>query len=113
MLKCHFFRVYRYFTAEELQLLLAMIRDEKVNFRRRRNHCSEYSESTETPIELLESYEYINDIKKRSDVLRDPFNRYDTYKTSFETFRTLFIELTDWGKCQNVDLAEKLFRVSE
>lgn len=102
----------RYFTAEELHLLLQMIREEKMYFRRRRNTCSEYSEATETPIELLESYEYINDIKKRSDFLRDPFNRYDAFKTSFDTFRTLFIELTVWGKCQNVDLAEKLFRVS-
>lgn len=104
--------LHRYFTAEELHLLLALIREEKSNFRRRRNTCSEWSESTETPIELLESYEYINDIKKRSDILRDPLNRYDTYKTSFETFRTIFAELTSWGKCQNVDLAEKLFRVS-
>lgn len=101
----------RYFTAEELHLLLTMIREEKLNFRRRRTACSEYSESIETPIELLESYEYINDIKKRSDILRDPFNRYDAYKTSYETFRMLLVELTVWGKCQNVDLAEKLFRV--
>lgn len=102
----------RYFTAEELHLLLTLIREEKLSFKKPRNTCAEWTESTETPIELLESYEYINDIKKRSDLLKDPFNRYDTYKTSYETFRTLFVELTAWGKVQNVDLAEKLFRVS-
>lgn len=94
-------------------MLLALLREEKLNFRKRRNTCSEWSVATETPIELLESYEYINDIKRRSDILKDPFNRYDTYKTTFETFKYLFVELTVWGKCQNVDLAEKLFRLMD
>lgn len=45
-------------------------------------------------------------------VRRELNNKHDTFKVEFETFRLLLGELTDWGKCQNVDLSEKLFRVS-
>lgn len=48
----------------------------------------------------------LNDAKKRC---RD--NRYDCFRVDYETFRKLFVDLTPWGHCQNIDLPEKLFRV--
>lgn len=104
------FRENGYFDLEELKLLLRVIREEKMNSRR--SMMSQAATLTnEIPIES--SLLGVNkSFKKDVPNIRDPYGRYDAYKVDFETFRVLFNELTPWGKCHNVDLAEKLFRVS-
>lgn len=102
---------FRYFDTEELRLLLSIIRDEK--FDPKKNHAKQTQQGEPiTPIELSTSagerkrFEILN-----ANVKKDPYSKFDSYKIDFDTFRLLMVQLTDWGKCQHVDLAEKLFRV--
>lgn len=84
-------------------MLLSVIREEKLNAKKSVKLAGEAI----SPIDLT-----LDMRKKEQQLLRDPFNRYETYKVDYETFRILFNEITPWGRCQNVDLAEKLYRVS-
>lgn len=43
----------------------------------------------------------------------DNKERYELYNVDFDIFKVLFAELTPWGRCTNVDLAEKLFRLMD
>lgn len=100
--------IYSYFESDELRMLLSILRDEKLCPKK---NFTKFIEETVTPIDL--------DKKKNFDMFElnasafvDQFNKHDTFKVDFETFRLLLNELTEWGKCQSIDLAEKLFRVS-
>lgn len=85
-------------------MLLSVIREEKLNARK---SVKLGGEAAISPIDIT-----LDLRKKAEQIIRDPFNRYETYKVDYETFRILFNEITPWGRCQNVDLAEKLYRVS-
>lgn len=91
----------RYFDSEELRMLLCYTKDEKISVKNRARPTSGSGGEPAYDMTVL------NDAKKR---FRD--NRYDCFRVDYETFRKLFVDLTPWGHCQNVDIAEKLFRVS-
>lgn len=94
-----------YFDAEELRMLLSILRDEKLCVKKQHTNRM-ISELAVQPVE--------HELNKRSsDGLRPQINRYETFKVDFDTFHLLLTELTDWGRCQDIDLAEKLFRVSK
>lgn len=100
---------FSYIDDEDLKMLLTIIREEKMNTRK-------FMQNRETlpgeAVSIVDDPEQeFRNVKKEANN-RDPYNRYDSYKVDFETFRVLFIELTQWGGCQTIDLAEKLFRVS-
>lgn len=89
-------------------MLLSILRDEKLCPKR---NFTKFIEETVTPIEFnkkktLEMYEL------NATTLNDQYSKHDSFKIDFETFRLLLNELTEWGKCQSIDLSEKLFRVS-
>lgn len=90
-----------YFDGEELRLLLCYTKEEKINLK----NCSRQASMSTEPV-----YDaaLLSDAKKR---FRD--NRYDCFRVDFDTFRKLFIDLTPWGHVQNIDVAEKLFRVKD
>lgn len=72
----------------------------------------------EPPVEVARSDEASSSsVSETETVLRKRFldkkERYDMYNCDFEIFRILFNELTPWGKCQHIDLAEKLFRLMD
>lgn len=90
-----------YFDAEELRMLLCYTKDEKQNLK----NCSR--QSFVNGSEPVFDAAVLHDVKK---CFRD--NRYDCFRVDFDTFRRLFIDLTPWGHVQNIDVAEKLFRVS-
>lgn len=90
-----------------------MIREEKKYNRK----LSQYKtmEFTETEVSTpCEATPQIIDPKmfERENFLKSSATRHDSYKVDFDTFKMLFSELLPWGTCQNVDLADKLFRVS-
>lgn len=43
----------------------------------------------------------------------DQKERYEMYNVDYNVFKVLFSKLTPWGRCQTVDLAEKLFRLMD
>lgn len=113
----------RYFDSDELRLLLSMVRDEKFGAKKPvPKYAGQYTEPV-THVELsppssssAANQKHFVPIPKATTsqptvVRRELTNKHDTFKVEFETFRVLLNELTDWGKCQNVDLSEKLFRV--
>lgn len=88
-------------------MLLSILRDEKLCPKK---NLTKFHEETVTPIEFdkkltLETYELT------ATTLNDQYSKHDAFKVDFETFRLLLNELTEWGKCQSIDLSEKLFRV--
>lgn len=65
-----------------------------------------------TPVESLFDDEIFKDpLTRRGLDVREP--RLEMYNVDLEIFKTLFTELTVWKRCQGVDLAEKLFQVSD
>uniref|UniRef100_A0A2M4A9C5 Putative ypt/rab gtpase activating protein n=1 Tax=Anopheles triannulatus TaxID=58253 RepID=A0A2M4A9C5_9DIPT len=91
-----------YFDSEELRMLLCYTKDEKISVKNRARPSSGNGGEPAYDMTIL------NDAKKR---FRD--NRYDCFRVDYETFRKLFVDLTPWGHCQNVDIAEKLFRLMD
>ncbi|XP_053672142.1 TBC1 domain family member 9 [Anopheles nili] len=91
-----------YFDGDELRMLLCYTKDEKISVKNRSRPTS--VNSSEPVYDVL----VLNDAKKR---FRD--NRYDCFRVDYETFRRLFVDLTPWGHCQNVDISEKLFRLMD
>lgn len=82
-------------------MLLSILRDEKLCTKKQHTNRM-ISEPAVQPI----------DHDKRADGLRPQLNKYETFKVDFDSFHLLLTELTDWGRCRRVNLAEKLFRVS-
>lgn len=126
LLKCTI--VCRYFDSDELRILLSMVRDEKFGAKKPATKLvGQYTEPI-THVELsppssssaASNQKHFVPIPAAaatsqpttSNTRRELNNKHDTFKVEFETFRLLLTELTDWGKCQNVDLSEKLFRVN-
>ncbi|XP_065094119.1 TBC1 domain family member 9 [Ochlerotatus camptorhynchus] len=96
------FKENGYFDAEELRMLLCYTKDEKQNLK----NCSR--QSFVNGSEPVFDAAVLHDVKK---CFRD--NRYDCFRVDFDTFRRLFIDLTPWGHVQNIDVAEKLFRLMD
>ncbi|XP_055625548.1 TBC1 domain family member 9 [Toxorhynchites rutilus septentrionalis] len=96
------FKENGYFDAEELRMLLSYAKDEKINLK----NCSR--PTTMSGSEPVYDAALLSDAKKR---FRD--NRYDCFRVDFETFRKLYSDLTPWGHVQNIDVAEKLFRLMD
>lgn len=93
-----------YFDRNELHMLLAIIREERMTLNKaRQQRTPTISESPILPPA---------DLIKPRVLSEGNCSRSDTYYVDFDTFRVLFNELTPWNKCNTVDLAEKLFRVS-
>ncbi len=89
-------------------MLLSILRDEKLCPKK---NLTKSIEETVMPIEFNKK-ETLEAFEINAETLNDHYNKYDAFKIDFETFRLLLNELTEWGKCQSIDLAEKLFRVS-
>lgn len=83
-------------------MLLSIIRDEKLCAKKQ---YTKMISDTVLPIEVPTAE------NRRTDGLRNQINKYETFRVDFDTFRLLLTELTEWGRCHNVVLAEKLFRV--
>ncbi|XP_058121840.1 TBC1 domain family member 9 [Anopheles ziemanni] len=91
-----------YFDCDELRMLLCYTKDEKISLKNRSRPTSVSGGEPVYDVAVL------NDAKKR---FRD--NRYDCFRVDYETFRKLFVDLTPWGHCQNIDISEKLFRLMD
>lgn len=96
-----------YFEPDELRMLLGIIREEKLTYRKAHKQKM-YAQLSEIPfqVQLL-----LNPTQK---LLLSEINcsRAEAYNVDYETFRVLFYELTSWRTCETIDLAEKLFRVN-
>uniref|UniRef100_A0A1I8PL77 Rab-GAP TBC domain-containing protein n=1 Tax=Stomoxys calcitrans TaxID=35570 RepID=A0A1I8PL77_STOCA len=97
-----------YFEKDELRLLLGIIREEKMAFRKA--HLQKLQAQVgESPI-LLPS---ASPSHHRLGFSEGNCSRSEAYGVDFDTFRVLFYELTPWNTCVTVDLAEKLFRLTD
>lgn len=103
------------FSSEELHLLLTIIKEEKLHHRMSKHDESEDAACEEVP-ELSDCAQAAS-ISEVDLILRKRFldqkERYEMYNVDFNVFKVLFTELTPWGKCRTVDLAEKLFRLMD
>lgn len=99
------------FSSDELRLLMTIIKEEKLNHRMSSNN--ESTDREEIPV--LEAAS--NAVSEIDVILRKRFldqkERYEMYNVDYDVFKVLFTELTPWGKCQTVDLAEKIFRLMD
>lgn len=95
-----------YFDKEELRLLLGIIREEKLAFRKAHLQ-KQQSHVGESPI-LVPS---LSPTHQKVGFPENNCSRSEGYSVDFDTFRVLFYELTPWHSCTTVDLAEKVFRV--
>lgn len=89
-------------------MLLSILRDEKLCPKK---NLTKFIEETVMPIEFNKK-ETLEAFELNATTLNEQYNKHDSFKIDFETFRLLLNELTEWGKCHCIDLAEKLFRVS-
>lgn len=99
-----------YFTEDELRMLLSLIRDEKMSTKQPATP-SKANKSFASAVEVavvgsLESQFSATSIKMKGD-------KCDMVRVEYDTFKLLLRELTPWGRCTQVDLAEKLFWVIE
>lgn len=96
----------RYFTEDELRMLLSLIRDEKMSTKQpgtpRTNKS--FSSAVEVVVGSLETQFSATSLKMKGD-------KCDMVRVEYDTFKLLLRELTPWGRCTQVDLAEKLFWV--
>ncbi|XP_055603497.1 TBC1 domain family member 9 [Uranotaenia lowii] len=97
-----------YFDGEELRMLLCYTKDEKQNVKSSSRHTLMSGGAPETGVEPIVDAALLNDSRKR---FRD--SRYDCFRVDFEIFRRLFAYLTPWSHVQQIDLAEKLFRLMD
>ncbi|XP_037933596.1 TBC1 domain family member 9 [Teleopsis dalmanni] len=93
-----------YFKKEELHMLLEIIREEKMALRKVNQQKTQGT--SESPI-LLSSPMHPRPFPE------DNCSRAEAYNVDFETFRVLFYELTPWRSYATIDLAEKLFRLTD
>lgn len=96
-----------YFEPDELRMLLGIIREEKLTYRKAHQQKM-YAQLSEIPIQVQ---------LPLNTTLKLPFSdvncsRAEAYNVDYETFRVLFYELTSWRRCETIDLAEKIFRVN-
>ena len=84
-------------------MLISIIRDEKFCTKKQAFKATMVAEMV-TPVELSISPALMD----RNSFLN---SKSDSFRVDFDTFSLLLAELTEWGKCRTVDLAEKLFRV--
>ncbi|XP_037819094.1 TBC1 domain family member 8B [Lucilia sericata] len=97
-----------YFSNEELRLLLGIIREEKMAFRKA--HFQKlHAHIGESPI-LVPSP---SPTHHRFGFPDNNCSRAEAYSVDFDTFRVLFYELTPWRTCVTIDLSEKLFRLTD
>ncbi|XP_067644992.1 TBC1 domain family member 9 [Eurosta solidaginis] len=94
-----------YFDKEELHLLLTIIREEKSTPRKVLQQKAYSALGGESPI-LLPTI-------GRTGYAEGNCSRSESYSIDFDTFRALFHELTPWRNCFSIDLAEKLFRLTD
>lgn len=95
-----------YFTEDELRMLLSLIRDEKMSTKQPSTPKANKSiaSAVEVVVGSLESQFSVTPLKMKGD-------KCDLVRVEYETFKLLLRELTPWGRCSQVDLAEKLFWV--
>ncbi|XP_032598993.1 TBC1 domain family member 9 isoform X2 [Drosophila grimshawi] len=100
-----------YFDRAELHMLLSIIREEKLALK-----------SVQQQQQKMQSY-----LSEAPQLLQSPTRsgptdvmpggggcgRHQAYCINFEVFHTLFLELAPWRKCVAVDIAEKLFRLTD
>ncbi|XP_073840072.1 TBC1 domain family member 8/9 isoform X1 [Musca autumnalis] len=97
-----------YFDKDELRLLLSIIREEKMAFRKA--HLQKIQAHVgESPI-LVPSP---STSRPKLGFYESNCSRAEAYGVDFDTFRVLFYELTPWKSCGTIDLAEKLFRLTD
>lgn len=92
-----------YFDRDELHKLLSIIREEKMTPKKIQQKANTVGEA---PILLP----HIGDEEYTP---HNVCSRSEPYNVDFETFRVLFYELTPWKTCRSIDLAEKLFRLTD
>lgn len=98
-----------YFEIDELRGLLSILRDEKLCPKK---NFTKFIEETVTPIEF-DKKDTLEMFEINAATLSEQYSKHDAFKIDFDTFRLLLNELTEWGKCQSVDLSEKLFRLMD
>lgn len=103
------------FSYDELRLLLTIIKEEKRNQRLsgttvQRDPSVEEMPAISDDVTAATNSEMDVILRKR---FLDQKERYEMYNVDFPVFKVLFSKLTPWGKCQTVDLAEKLFRLMD
>ncbi|XP_034483767.1 TBC1 domain family member 9 isoform X2 [Drosophila innubila] len=95
-----------YFKRQELHMLLTIIREEKLALKSMQQQQKAQSMSEAPQLQHQQSPAH--------DIMPGGGNgRHEAYCVSFEVFHTLFTELTPWRKCVGVDIAEKLFRLTD
>lgn len=95
-----------YFEPDELRMLLGIIREEKLTYRKAHQQ-KWYAQLSEIPIQV----QLPVDTTQKLPFPELNCSRAEAYTVDYETFRVLFYELTPWRTCETVDLSEKLFRV--
>ncbi|KAL5292343.1 TBC1D8 family protein [Megaselia abdita] len=93
-----------YFSDEELRLILQLIREDKTRPQKLQQKSHEMA--GESPF-------IVTPRRSEDGLIRDPYNKYENYKVDYDTFKMLFTELTHWGAAKNLDLSEKLFRLTD
>ena len=102
---------FRMFSPEELRLLLTIIKEEKLTQHLTGTKAVADSNCEEMPVLAEDSTAASElDLMLRKRFL-DQKERYEMYNVDYSVFKVLFTKLTPWGKCQTVDLAEKLYRL--
>ncbi|XP_039963807.1 TBC1 domain family member 9 [Bactrocera tryoni] len=98
-----------YFDREELHLLLTIIREEKSTPRKVLQQKAHSALGGESPILLPTT----TATGRSAGYAENNCSRSESYSVDFDTFRALFHELTPWRNCVSIDLAEKLFRLTD
>ncbi|XP_055912363.1 TBC1 domain family member 9 isoform X1 [Eupeodes corollae] len=101
MVKFHADNIY--FEKDELHKLLAIIREEKMTPKKIQQKANSVGEA---PILIPHAGD-------EEFIPHNTCSRSEPYNVDFETFRVLFYELTPWKNCRTIDLAEKLFRLTD
>lgn len=87
-------------------MLLSLIRDEKMSTKQPATPKANktFSSAVEVAVGSLDSQCSATSLKTKGD-------KCDMVRVDYDTFKLLLRELTTWGRCTQVDLAEKLFWV--
>ncbi|KAL7734779.1 hypothetical protein ACLKA6_011065 [Drosophila palustris] len=95
-----------YFERQELHMLLTIVREEKLALKSMQQQQKAQSMSEAPQLQHQQS--------PSRDIMPGGGNgRHEAYCVGFEVFHTLITELTPWRKCVSVDIAEKLFRLTD
>ncbi|KAH8365778.1 hypothetical protein KR093_004369, partial [Drosophila rubida] len=95
-----------YFERHELHTLLTIIREEKLVLKSVQQQQKTQSMSEAPQLQHHQS-------PARDIMPGGGSGRHEAYAVNYEVFHTLFSELTPWRKCVSVDIAEKLFRLTD